>query len=104
MIGGSTTNNGLPTYTRKSDFQVLLLTLKGINDDLGTVKLLMAGVLMFILENSSLVETIIVYPHTAAIPAKPKPNPFLFLAATDKTNNPTAIHLYTKRSARNVLC
>jgi hypothetical protein len=39
--------------------------------------------------------SIIVYPHTAAIPAgTTKPNPFLFLAATDKTNTLIATPLH----------
>jgi hypothetical protein len=39
----------------------------------------MVGVLMFYFGKRSLVGSIIVYPHTAAIPAgNHKPNPFLF--------------------------
>jgi hypothetical protein len=66
MIGGSTTNNGLPTYTRKylTDLGITANFKGSINDDLGTlVKLKMVGVLMFFLVNAH--GSIIVYPHTA---------------------------------------
>jgi hypothetical protein len=39
MIGGSTTNNGLPTYTRKylTDLGITANFKGSINDDLGTL-------------------------------------------------------------------
>jgi hypothetical protein len=50
MIGGSTTNNGLPTYTRKylTDLGITA-NFKGINDDLGTFEAQDGWVLMFFL-------------------------------------------------------
>jgi hypothetical protein len=64
MIGGSTTNNGLPTYTRKylTDLGITANFKGTVNDDLGTLKLKMVGVLMFF-GKRSLVGSIIVYPH-----------------------------------------
>jgi hypothetical protein len=49
MIGGSTTNNGLPTYTRKylTDLGITANFKGTVNDDLGTlVKLKMVDVFL----------------------------------------------------------
>jgi hypothetical protein len=59
---------------------------------------------MFILENASLVGSIIVYPHTAAIPAGTKTKSISFLAtATDKTNNPYCYYTFTPTAQENLM-
>jgi hypothetical protein len=75
MIGGSTTNNGLATYTRKylTDLGITANFKGTVNDDLGTSCEAQDGWGSDVFFGKrSLVGSIIVYPHTAAIPAGTK--------------------------------
>jgi hypothetical protein len=95
MIGG-TTNNGLPTYTRKylTDLGITA-NFGSINDDLGT-SAIDAGVLMFLFWKTLLVGSIICTLIPLLFQQEPQSQiHFFFSKATDKTNNPTYCYTFT---------
>jgi hypothetical protein len=87
MIGGSTTNNGLATYTKKylTDFGITANYKGTMNDDLGTACEATDGWGSDTLFGKrSLVGSKVVYPGVVASPGGTAvKNPFLFLATSD---------------------
>jgi len=99
MIGGSTTNNGLATYTRKyiANFGVTGNYKGGMNDDLGTACEATDGWGSDTLFGKrTLVGSTVIYPHLMAAPPAGTPNRFMFLATgADKINKPSFCYTFT---------
>jgi len=99
MIGGSTTNNGLATYTRKyiSNFGITGNYKGGMTDDLGTSCEATDGWGSDTLFGKrTLVGSTVIYPHLISSPPPGTPNRFMFLATgTDKLNKPTFCYTFT---------